>query len=152
MRFLLTLLFATSTVASAADLPDVLKCRGIATAEARLACYDRFVDQLQASPQAGRPRTPAAAGAPARAEFGLENRARSAQADEMRSSIDGAIDGWEPSTRFRLANGQVWQVIDGTRGAYLLRSPAVRISRGVMGNFFLQIDGVNQAISVRRVD
>ena len=154
MRVLLPLLFATTTLAAAADQPDVVKCRSIAAAEARLACYDRIVDRLQASPQGGSSQAPAAAaaGVRPRAEFGLEDRARSALPEEMRSNIEGAIDGWEPTTRFRLANGQVWQVVDGTRGAYLLRSPAVRITRGVMGNFFLQIAGVNQAIGVRRVD
>lgn len=69
------------------------------------------------------------------------------------SQIKGVFDGWEPGTRWSLANGQVWAIEDGSRGAYNRRTdPAVKLKRGTFGGFFIEIDGVSQSPRVRRVD
>jgi hypothetical protein len=85
------------------------------------------------------------------ANFGLEYRAPVAAADALSSSIVGPFPGWRPNGRIQLANGQVWQVTDGSEAAYDLRDPAVRISRGFAGTFFMEITGVAQTPRVRRV-
>jgi hypothetical protein len=95
---------------------------------------------------------PAAATDPA-AIFGFENRPAPASTavDALVSSIPGRFEGWLANGRIRLANGQVWQVSDGSQAAYDLSDPAVRITRGVAGTFFMEITGVAQTPRVRRV-
>lgn len=73
-------------------------------------------------------------------------------AGALESSISGLFEGWQPQSRIRLANGQVWQVTDGSEGVYARRDPKVRISRGTLGSFFMQIDGVSQTPRVRRIE
>jgi hypothetical protein len=50
-----------------------------------------------------------------------------------------------------LANGQVWQITDGSEGVYSLVDPLVTIERGSFGSFFLRIEGVGQTPKVRRL-
>jgi hypothetical protein len=45
----------------------------------------------------------------------------------------------------------VWEVSDGSTTAYNLRSPKVKITRGVSGTFFMAIEGVSQTPRVRRL-
>jgi hypothetical protein len=87
----------------------------------------------------------------ASASFGLESRAPVAASDVLVSSIVGAFPGWRPNGRIQLANGQIWQVTDGSEAAYDLRDPAVRLTRGFAGTFFIEISGVSQTPRVRRV-
>lgn len=145
-------LCAVALPALAATDADLRRCRGVADERARLACYDALVPA--AAPAAGGA-TPSAAGAttaPAAApdsSFGLPQRTD--PLDAIESNIPGRFDGWEPNTRLTLANGQVWQISDGSRGVYRLDSPKVRIRKGVLGSFFLEIEGQNQSPRVRRV-
>lgn len=82
----------------------------------------------------------------------MERRESREMPDRLESRLAETIEGWEPNTRFRLDNGQVWQVVDGSRAYYgKLERPRVVVSRGMLGSFYLQIDGVNQAPRVRRV-
>lgn len=145
---------------------DLRRCRAIADDRARLACYDALPPAAERSPAATppapatgatTPAVPAAAAgvttaAPAAApdsSFGLRQRAD--PLDAIESTIPGRFDGWEPNTRLTLANGQVWQISDGSRGVYWLDSPKVRIRKGALGSFFLEIEGQNQSPRVRRV-
>lgn len=145
-------------------------CRAVADNAARLACYDALADQLPkaAAPEAATPEAKSAAPtvvsqpAPAAqpvvvvatqtpAEFGLERQAQQAQIESIQSRIVGAFRGWEAKSKITLENGQVWQIIDGSRGVYSLESPAVTIERGMLGSFFLKIDGVNRSPKVKRL-
>lgn len=129
------------------------RCRAVADAAARLACYDALVD---AGTAAARPAAPVAAPAPApapaaaAAEFGLSGTARSLQA--VTSSLPGLFQGWGPNARLRLANGQVWQVVDGSSAALYLRDPAVTVRRAALGSYLMEIAGTNHAPRVRRVE
>lgn len=137
----MTLAAAAAGTAGAADLAaDIARCRALADGAARLACYDALV-----------PPAPAPAAAPA-AGFGLENRQPTPMSDTLESRLSGRFEGWGPKTRFRLDNGQVWQVIDGSSAATRLTDPKVRITRGSMGTFFMQFEGLNQQPRVRRVE
>jgi len=51
-----------------------------------------------------------------------------------------------------MANGQLWEVTDGSQAAYRLSDPKVRISRGISGSFFMEIQGVSQTPRVRRIE
>jgi len=45
----------------------------------------------------------------------------------------------------------VWEVLDTKRVSYELDNPTVRIKRGMLGSFFMEIDGVSATPRVRRV-
>jgi hypothetical protein len=127
----------------------LLKCRTLSDTATRVACYDA-IPVGAAGPGA------AAAAAPARTpeqNFGLEAvKQREAQPASIRSTVVGDFDGWGPGSQIRLANGQVWRVIDGS-DAVLPRTKdaAVTIERNVFGTLFLKVDGGNSSAKVRRV-
>ena len=138
-------------------------CKAVPEPAARLACYDAALGRradapppepapvaapAPVAPQSRVAAAPAPAGPPA-ADFGLTRPPIEVQAIESR--ITGRFEGWGPGTRIELANGQVWEFTDGTRGAYDLASPAVRVKRGVLGSFFVEIEGVAATPRVRRV-
>ncbi len=156
-----TLGLAGQMAAASADDEPWLRCRAISDGNARLACYDAVKPRTAATTAATG--TPAAAAAaapavpaaptatPAQRLFGLE-RQQAEAADALESRLAGNFEGWGPRTRFQLANGQVWQVVDGSSAFYQLRDPAVKIRRASMGSFLMDIQGVNQVIRVRRVE
>ena len=119
------------------------RCRLMPDPAARLACYDSLV------PAPG----PAAAPAANPVErFGLEEKqALAGAADEITSTLPGVFEGWQSSTRFQLANGQTWQVSDGSRATFNANDPKVTIRRGVFGVFYLQVEGLNKVVKVRRL-
>ncbi len=148
-KILFPLLLLSS--AAMADDAALLRCRGIAEASARLACYDALPltgsdgkASQGAANQANPRQTPE--------QFGLEQQpAPVAEMDAIESQIQGRFEGWQPNTRIRLANGQVWQVTDGTSRAYDLNNPKVMIRRGMLGAFYFNIDGDNRTVRVRRI-
>ncbi|HMM86019.1 hypothetical protein [Azohydromonas sp.] len=132
----------------AATAADLQRCRAIGDAAARLACYDALaLPAASAAVPTGA--APAAPPADPAARFGLREPAPAV--DAVESHIPGRFDGWDARTQIRLANGQVWQISDGSRGVYRLDSPRVRIRKGALGSFFLEIEGQNQSPRVRRV-
>jgi len=126
---------------------DLQRCRAIGDAASRLACYDALA--VPTAPSRGAPPSAAAPAADPAARFGLREPAQAV--DAVESHIPGRFDGWEARTQIRLANGQVWQINDGSRGVYRLDNPRVRIRKGALGSFFLEIEGQNQSPRVRRV-
>ena len=151
---------AAPTTVFAVDDAAVLRCRAITDAAPRLACYDALP---VAAPAAATSRTGAAAAAvpapaaaaaaaavpPAQRNFGLPSDANAP--DDIESSIAGAFQGWDPDDQITLANGQVWSIVDGSRAFVKLTSPRVRVVKGVLGAFFLEVEGMNQRPRVRRV-
>ena len=150
-----------------ADETALRRCRAIAEAPARLACYDSI--PLGAAGTRPSPSAPAAStppkGAPAVAarpapaapgpaeRFGLEDKAQR-PADDLEtiaSYIPGHFEGWRPRMHIRLANGQVWQVIDDSTRFLSLENPKVVVRRGMLGAFFLDIENDNRSPRVRRV-
>ena len=133
--------------ALAAD-PTLQQCRSIPDPAARLACYDAL--PLQAGPATATPAVPAAE---VPAQFGLVREAAPVvELPSIESTIPGHFDGWYPNRRVKLANGQVWQVADGSTRFYDLDNPKVTIRRGVLGAFYLDLSVDNRSIRVRRVE
>lgn len=126
------------------------QCRAIPDPAARLACYDALplsanLPTAVAPAPAQAPETPA--------QFGLVREAAPvAELPAIESTIPGHFDGWYPNRRVRLANGQVWQVADGSTRMYDLDNPKVTIRRGVLGAFYLDLSVDNRSIRVRRVE
>ena len=125
--------------ALAADDAALHRCRALADAPARLACYD-------ALPLAAAPAAPATGAA----TFGMETRQPEVAA--ITTHIEGRFEGWQPGSRIRLANGQLWQVSDGSTGVYDLTNPKVTLRRGALSGFWLEIEGANRSPRVRRVE
>lgn len=136
-RFLL-LLASTAASALAQETSALQACRGIAEAPRRLACYDALP-------------LPAAAASSAASTFGLEIKVLQAAPGEVTSRIDGRFDGWGPKSLIRLANGQVWQVSDDSDAVLNLNNPQVTIRRGILGAFYLELDGTNRTARVKRL-
>jgi len=132
--------FLLTPATALADESMLLKCRSIEEPAARLACYDALVPAAAAPVAGDRPE----------AQFGLKKRSEQTQAIE--SHIPGRFEGWRPKTRIRLANGQVWEISDGSSGAYRLIDPKIRIRRGALGAYFLEIEGENRSPRVQRVE
>ena len=129
--------------AALADDAALLRCRGIADASKRLACYDA-VPVGEARAVQAQPRPPAE-------RFGIEAQPSKEELDAIVSSIPGRFEGWEPRTTIQLANGQVWQITDDSSRYFYLNNPKVTIRRGMFGAFYLDIEGSNWSARVRRV-
>ena len=149
-NFLLFAGAALSAGAAFADDAAILKCRSFNDTAQRLACYD-------AIPVGARPAS-AAAAAPAVAperNFGLRpvvKKPKDTEPSSIRSSVVGRFEGWAPGTIFTLANGQVWKVTDDTDAVLpIMQDPKVEITRGLMGAYFLQVDGHINSARVARV-
>jgi hypothetical protein len=164
----LVLALSSATLAQAVDEAAFARCRGIRDTAARLACYDGLpMGITPATPQAppiapARPAAPASSPPPASAaaapapsrppEFGMETRAPAIEPPAtMESYIPGRFEGWGANTRIKLANGQVWQVVDGSSAALNLDNPKVVVRRGMMGGFFLELENTNRSPRVRRL-
>ena len=148
----LVLMLLASGAACAAPADDaILKCRAQADTGARLACYDA----IPVGPKAAAP-APAAAAVPARSaeeNFGIEAvKQKEQQPSAIESTIAGDFDGWGPGSQIRLANGQVWRIVDGSDAVLpRTKNPKVRIERNVFGTLFLKVEGSNSSAKVRRV-
>lgn len=165
----ITCLLAMWSACSLASADDaaVQRCRFLDDSAARLNCYDAMILSAPSSVTAALGGKPPVSASPHKeanassgpmaatslvAAFGFDNgtiRARSVEV--LESSIKGQFLGWVARSRFPLANGQVWEVSDGSEAAYDLRDLKVRLVRGISGSFFIQIEGVSQTPRVRRV-
>jgi hypothetical protein len=69
------------------------------------------------------------------------------------ASIDGEFNGFGKGRRYRLDNGQVWEQTDSSTLAGVRRTnPGVRIRPGLMGAWYLRIDGYNTQAKVQRIE
>lgn len=69
----------------------------------------------------------------------------------MDSRIAGRFDGWQANDQIELANGQIWQVTDGSLGVFTVTNPKVSVRRGTFGTYFMEIEGINRSPKVKRV-
>ena len=145
------LLFLVSNAALADDTA-MRACRAQSDNAARLACYDRI--ELSAATGAA----PAAPVLSPQQAFGLPPAPMDVQKapqkiESIESTVVGTFDGWGPNTRFKLANGQTWRIVDGSE-AVLPPSgnQKVKITRNFLGTLFMQVEGSNQSPKVRRVE
>lgn len=137
-----TLALALPMVGASAADADWARCRALAEASTRLACYDTI--PLAPPMVAGAPKSSADA-------FGLPVPTPALEAQTLQSTVGPTFDGWEPNQHIRLDNGQVWQVTDGSSITVPARSRKVSVRRGMLGSFYLDIEGLNASPRVRRV-
>ena len=145
-------------------------CRSLTDAADRLACYDQIAlnkseltsdakstissasASAPASVSASRPSLPTnAVAVDAASQFGLAAISQAAKIDKISSFIKGRFSSWQPNSQITLDNGQVWKVIDDSRGVCECDNPKVTISRASFGTFFLEIEGKGNAPRVKRI-
>lgn len=147
-----------STATQAQNLVgDIKACRLLTDTARRLACYDGV--QLPVEPSAAT--TPAVIAAPAAppvaadpvAKFGQETVKQPAATElkQIESRIPGMFHGWRAGSQLQLENGQVWRIADGSEAIYELQNPKVTVHRGMLGAFYLEIEGVGFQMRVVRV-
>jgi hypothetical protein len=160
MRIFLLLLLASG--AALADDAGLLRCRAIKDSAARLACYDALAIPPAGSPPAAAPQsksqavspgssTPQAKPQEAVEQFGITQKDREVPLEAIESTIPGRFEGWMPRDNIRLANGQVWQIADDSKGYHDFMNPKVRVRRGALGAYYLEIEGTNRSPRVKRV-
>jgi hypothetical protein len=138
------LLLSISSVALADDAA-LLRCRGIADTSARLACYDALVVQTPEEKTRQAETT-------LRERFGLGRPPdKATEPEAIETTIPGHFEGWFPGASIRLANGQVWQINDGSSGVHYIDNPKVRVRHGVFSAYYLEIEGTNRSPRVQRV-
>lgn len=126
-----------------ADDDALLRCRDVTEASARLACYDALVVPT-------REEKARQVVATQREQFGLVKADKTAP-EAIESTIPGHFSGWEPGASIKLANGQVWQVNDNSRGIHNIDNPKVAIRHGMFSAYYLEIEGTNRSPRVNRV-
>lgn len=142
-----TLLFLP--LAALAQESGLGACRAIQEPAARLHCYDALPLPPPARP-AAQPAPPSAA--KLEQDFGLTETAKPAtRVDAVKARIPGEFRGWQPQTVLELDNGQAWRIADGSSMTYRLVNPSVTVRRGVLGAYYLEIDGLNTSPRVKRV-
>lgn len=67
------------------------------------------------------------------------------------SSIDGEFTGWRGKTKFKLANGQIWQQIGDDEFRVKLSSPEISIQPAMFDSWKMKVSGYNASIKVRRL-
>ena len=158
MKALFCLLVVSVPVCAYADDAALAQCRHLADGGARLSCYDA-IPLAAAAPVSALVSLPATVPAASialtpqqkLASFGMETTPKSDRLEQVETSINGHFDGWLPNQLITLANGQVWRVVDGSEGVGDIDNPRVTVRRGVLGAFYLDIDGITRAPKVRRV-
>lgn len=143
--------------------PTEFKAAGLdKLSAAELAALNAWLSRSQSAPPAvaAQPSRPAPAVRPedvavpegyalVRSGPGLDENDRT----PVESHIAGTFTGWSGNTRFRLANGQVWEQVDRSSVRVKPREQvAVRIAPRVMGTWRMKAEGVGQWVQVKRVE
>lgn len=175
MRTALTALsLAALTAATPARAQDSLQsCRAVADNAARLACYDALADAARVPAAAAKLAPPLTTARPAptamaatavatapvavpartgEAAFGLPEPRRPDAVDAVESALPASFGGWGPNSRIKLANGQVWKVVDGSSVVLPEGPRKVSVKRGALGSFYLDIEGLKTSPRVMRVE
>ncbi|MDY0745001.1 hypothetical protein SNE35_10805 [Paucibacter sp. R3-3] len=150
----LLLSFAAVAAQAAGTDAELLRCLTLADTTARLACYDTLATSLRntsAAPAA----TPAPAPAAADADFGRVSmpkpKAEDNKPSAMQSRIVGTLAEWRRGQSLTLANGQVWVINDEPANFKPLQDPAVTITPGILGSYFMKVEGISFQVKVKRV-
>lgn len=148
---------------SAGSIEDLRACRAITVPAERLACYDALAARRLGEPATtgSRPTGPVASPTPTAATpvpvpattstFGLEERRPADRIEMIEARVVGVLDGWSAGSPIQLDNGQVWAVEDSARSFRGMDRPRVRIRRGLLGSYFLEVEGLSISPRVRRL-
>ncbi|MFG6414231.1 hypothetical protein ACG02S_10000 [Roseateles sp. DC23W] len=162
LKSALTLALVASVGAASAQVDGLQRCRAVSDTHARLACYDALADARPvpsappaplAAPAAPVVPTPAATSAVKSADtFGLPFARPVGEPQTLQSSVDADFAGWRPNQRIKLANGQIWQITDGSSVSLPRGERKVSVRHGMFGSFHLDIEGLNTSPKVKRIE
>jgi hypothetical protein len=125
---------------------DVLRCLDVADNTARLQCFDQAATALRTARAAGK--SVEIDMTPRDSNFGQLGPAP----DTLASRITGRFDGWNKLDRVKLANGQVWQLLDEGTSIGARTDPQVLIKAGALkASYFMTIEGLGAPVRVKRV-
>lgn len=72
--------------------------------------------------------------------------------EPIEATLAGEFNGFGKGRQYTLDNGQVWEQTDDARVSGVRRqAPGVKITPGVMGAWYLQVEGLNTRAKVRRI-
>jgi len=71
--------------------------------------------------------------------------------EPIESNVVGAFSGFGKGRHYVLANGQEWEQTDGSQLSVRKQDPKVKIKPGIMGVWYMQVEGYNTQPKVRRV-
>lgn len=166
LKSALTLALLTSAGVASAQLDGLQRCRAVADTQARLACYDALADARAVPPAPPAPlaapatpvavalaATPAATSAVKPADtFGRPFARPVGEPQTLQSSVGADFAGWGPNQRIKLANGQIWQITDGSSVSLPRGARKVSVRHGMFGSFHLDIEGLNTSPKVKRIE
>jgi len=127
-----------AAAASAAGETDLQRCAEIPDDKLRLSCFDALASGRRSVPEElfGRPAGRIAPSTP--------------------EALDSRITALERTPRGRavlhLANGQVWRLQESDHIQLRGEQLPVRIRKGMLGAFYLQVGGKGRSYRVQRVD
>ncbi len=71
--------------------------------------------------------------------------------EPIESTLTGEFSGFGKGRQYTLDNGQVWEQTDEARVAGVRKqAPKVKVAPGLMGVWYLQVEGLNTRAKVRR--
>ena len=136
-RFGVLVICLTAMPAIAQDTLE--SCRKLSDPAARFACYDAL------------PLTPPAVTAGSRTGRTEPSETPRVGEATVESTVPSNFSGWGPNEKIPLENGQVWQVVDGSSYATRPGKRTASVQRGMLGAYFLNVDGVALSPRVRRI-
>lgn len=162
LTILLTTLLAPLTAAEKAK--TMADCAKLSDGNKRLACYDELSKnppkasksksadgfEIIALPRPSQSKEHQAKKQDPESSFGLEHIEKNSD-EKLVSKIEGPFKGWSGKTKFKLANGQIWQQSRSGSFYVNVESPTVIIEKGFMGVYYLKIEGYNKRTAVRRI-
>lgn len=92
----------------------------------------------------------AAEPAPVADTRGLRQKKQSSRT-VIESQIEGDFTGWSGRTRFKLANGMVWQQVGSGEFRHRAENPNVRIEPKSLGSWKLYVEGLSRSVKVKRI-
>ena len=136
MKLLISLLLVSGP--ALADEAAFFRCRDIGDDSKRLACYDAVKKPTAEQKREVQEKA-----------FGLVPKRP--EIETIQSVIPGTFEGWEGDQNIRLANGQVWQVVDDSNGVVMGKDLKATVARGAMGAMYMEIEGSRKSPRVKRV-
>ena len=74
-----------------------------------------------------------------------------AEVDAAMARLQRGFEGWSANQRIAVVNCQVWQIADDSSGFGNAQEPVVRIRRGALGSYRMEVEGVVRSPRVKRV-
>ena len=150
-KLLLTLLFTFTQTAFAAE-EALTECRQIEELEARVACYDNFVDSRYPTRSDAVPDAQSLFGADdAEAKRIVETTLAIEQIDHIEAIVTGVRKSASDKFIVSLDNGHVWRQLDN-KSLHLEPGEAVSVRKASLGSYLLEKESGSRSIRVKRID